>query len=211
MINWHVVRTHATYERDMSVRLMGVLPDDDVFCPSVRDSYTVRGRTVNRILGAYPGYTFARWETLDGDVWHKVDKIHRRVTKIMGGENPWPVLPGIVEGWQARADADWVVEGIVPPTPRRKLGFAPGDHVRLTYGAFEDIPAFCDWIDSLGAHLQIKGLLARDQGIYVPFVKRAQLVLDKDWKPQSETHWRRHRRRRTALKDEKSGVGQLLA
>lgn len=209
MINWHVVRTFALYERDVSKRLTDILPPGDVFCPSVRDSYTIRGRTVHRIVGAYRGYTFARWDAADGDVWHKINDT-KRVASIMGGEFPWPVLQGIVEAWQSKADDDQVVEGIIPKKELKKLGFDAGDHVRFTYGPFDDVSALCDWLDDFGAHLQIKGLLARDQGIYVPFVKGAVLVLDRDWKPQSKTQWRRYHRRKSAV-NEKSGVVQLLS
>lgn len=165
----------------------------------------MRGRTTERITGAYRGYTFGRWDAEDGDVWHAVRNT-KYVVGIMGGEFPWPVLTGIVEEWVARADADSVVPGLEPPTPRLKLGYGPGDNVRLTHGAFENIPAYCDWLDSAGAHLQIKGLLARDQGVYVPFSVGATLVLDEDAKPQSKTQWRRQRRRRSVVSNEREAV-----
>lgn len=211
MINWYCLRTRQHYERLVSIRLLPLLGSSNVFCPSERTVKIVKhGKKQETVVGAYSGYTFARWDGIDGGLWHEINNTND-VIEIMGGEYPWPVIPGVVEGWQAKGDEYWVVEGITPPSPRKKLGFAAGDHVRLTYGAFENVSALCDWTDNHGAHLQIKGLLARDQGIYVPFVLGAVLVLDKDWKPQSKTQWRRYHRHKAAMNEKIGDVRQLLA
>lgn len=209
MFNWHVIQTQSLYERDVAKSLLDVFGAGNSFCPCVNSKTTVKGRVYNRIAGAYRGYTFGRWDARDGDLWHAA-KDTKHVVGIMGGEFPWPVLGGIVEDWIERADENSVVVGLELQKAHKELGYTEGDRIRLTYGAFNNVPAVCDWIGKFGVHVQIKGLLARDQGIYVPFVRGALLVLDTDWKPQSETQWRRYRRRRSALKNEKSGVGQLL-
>ncbi len=189
MINWHVIHTYPSYERKVADKLRILFGDNNSFCPSVRSKSTVRGQISERVVGAYSGYTFARWDHSENkNLWYKVKEMSfwrgfqetRPIIDIMGGEFPWPVLPGVVEDWLARADADGVVPGLEPQTPRLKLGYGPGDNVRLTYGAFENVPAYCDWLDAAGAHLQIRGLLGRNQGVYVPFVTGALLTLDTD-------------------------------
>lgn len=208
MTNWYVIQTYSRSERQVAERLLGVVGVGNSFCPAVRSAAMHRGRYVTRVAGAYRGYAFARWQASDGALWHAI-KETRDVVGILGGGFPWPMFPGVVEDWIDRADQEGVVPGLEPKKERQKLGYEAGDYLRLTYGAFEYVLAYCDWIDDFGAHVQIKGLLGRDQGVYLPFVSGAVLVLDRDYKPQSKTQWRRYHRRRAVLSDEKSGDGLL--
>ena len=154
-----------------------------------------RGHAVTRVAGAYRGYVFARWDASDGVLWRLI-KDTRDVVGILGGEFPWPMLPGVVEDWVGRADEEGVVPGLEPPTKHRNLGYGAGDYVRLTYGSFENTPAYCDWVDEIGAHLQIKGLLGRDLSVYIPFVTGATIELTPiNSAPDQASEYKRKRRR----------------
>lgn len=192
--NWHVLRTYYQREQRVVERLSTLLGVGNSFCPAVRSAAMHRGRSLTRITAAYSGYAFARWQASDGNCWRAIKDTYE-VVDILGKENPWPMFPGVVEDWIARADDESVIPGLEPPPKYLNRGFSAGDHVRLTHGAFEYVLAYVDWMDGSGVHLQIKGLLSRDQGVYLPFISGATLVLDGDYKPQSKTQWRRRRRR----------------
>jgi len=176
-MSWHVVYTRPQEEVLVTKRLAAMLGHDSSFCPLVLSSRVHRLVMTDRYLPAYGRYVFANWETDDPHSWHLVSDTVG-VAGILGGASPWPVIPGVVEGWLAVAEPNGFVPGLQPDVVQPTLGYGEGDFVRLTYGSFEDVLSYCDWVDRWGTHLQIRGLLGRDLGIYVPFVSGARIVLE---------------------------------
>jgi hypothetical protein len=179
----------------VTLRLADLLGKENAFCPSIREVVVHHHKVEDGVKAAYSRFTFARWDIEQFKTWHDIQGM-RNVYEILGGGReakwpPWPVLGGVVEDWISRADNQSVVEGLADQIEKSILPCEPGDWVRFTHGSFENILAHCDWTDKNGVHLKIRGLLGRDQGVYIPLAIGATIVLD----DPSASIWVPNRRR----------------
>lgn len=132
---WYVVQAYSGYEGKVKSALEErvrqhnmeeffgqiLIPKENVQDSTKTGSKRIRSRTF------YPGYVFVNMD-LNERTWHLV-KDTPKVSGFVGGRHPSPVPES-----EIAAIFQQVAEGAAKPKPR--VVFEPGDHVRVTDGAF---------------------------------------------------------------------------
>jgi transcription termination/antitermination protein NusG len=135
-MKWYVIQAYSGYEnkvRDfLQERIRQAGPDvealfGEILIPkeNVQESRAGKKRVSTRNF--YPGYVFVQMELTD-DTWYLV-KETPKVSGFVGGRTPV-----VVPEREIATIAQQVAEGAAKPKPR--VVFEPGDHVRVTDGAF---------------------------------------------------------------------------
>ncbi|HJK94934.1 MAG TPA: transcription termination/antitermination protein NusG [Polyangiaceae bacterium LLY-WYZ-15_(1-7)] len=133
-MDWYVIQAYSGYENKVKLSLEERIRQagmEDLFGEilipkeSVQENRGGKKRVVNRNF--YPGYIFLQMNLTD-ETWHLV-KGTPKVSGFIGGRHPSPVPKREIE-----VIARQVAQGSAKPTPR--VSFEPGDHVRVTEGAF---------------------------------------------------------------------------
>ena len=102
-----------------------------VFCPKIGRAIRRFGKQRPEMAALFPGYLFVALD-LHADGWQSASHtpgVSRLITRANG--LPAPVPQALIDGLQARCDADGLVR---PPD-----AVSPGDKVRIASGAFADL------------------------------------------------------------------------
>lgn len=133
-LKWYVIQAYSGYENKVRLSLLERIKQADmqdlfgeILIPkeSVQENRSGKKRVVTRNF--YPGYVFVQMQLTD-ESWHLV-KNTPKVSGFIGGRHPSPVPAPEIDVISTQ-----VAQGSAKPKPR--VSFEPGDHVRVTEGAF---------------------------------------------------------------------------
>ena len=133
-MNWYIIQAYSGYENRVKMTLEERIRQEgmeslfgEILIPkeSVQENRSGKKRVVTKNF--YPGYIFVQMHLTD-ESWHLV-KATPKVSGFIGGRHPSPVPRREIE-----VIAHQVAQGTAKPKPR--VTFEPGDHVRVTEGAF---------------------------------------------------------------------------
>ena len=132
--SWYVIQAYSGYENKVKLSLEERIRQagmeslfGEILIPkeSVTQNRSGKKRVVSRSF--YPGYIFIQMDLTD-ETWHLV-KGTPKVSGFIGGRHPSPVPQPEIDVITTQVE-----HGKVPINP--KVTFEPGDHVRVTEGAF---------------------------------------------------------------------------
>jgi transcription termination/antitermination protein NusG len=133
-LSWYVIQAYSGYEQKVKASLEERIRQagmdslfGEILIPkeSVTQNRSGKKRVVSRSF--YPGYIFMQMELTD-ESWHLV-KATPKVSGFIGGRHPSPVPQPEIDVITRQVE-----HGKVAVNP--KVTFEPGDHVRVTEGAF---------------------------------------------------------------------------
>ncbi len=129
-MKWYVIQAYSGYEQKVKraleerIRTSGLA---DRFGEILIPAEEVQGAKRKTQRAFYPGYVFIQMD-LDETTWHLVRNTPK-VAGFIGGKHPAPVPEA-----EIRTIQEQMADGQAKPKPR--VVFEPGDHVRVTDGAF---------------------------------------------------------------------------
>lgn len=180
--SWHAVRTVSNREKEVAKHLQ----DSDIpaFTPMVTVTTIRNGRSIERRQALFRNYTFSQWENSDPKLWHSV-KDTRGVIKIIGGEHPTPIQPGVVEHWQQCASDAVSAAELEATLADIRRGYKVGSAVRLQKGRDDAMKGIVAWVDDreqrVGVRVEILGrqpIIVRNQrdveAVDAPLYKQAR-------------------------------------
>jgi Transcription antiterminator len=150
---WHVIRTTAGQEHKVSL----LLRDQGMptFCPMQSLISLVRGKLREQYRALFLTYVFGYWQADDAHQWHVIMNTPG-VIEILGGSEPTPVAPGVVESWIKRADDKDIIKDLVKSLADLRRGYRLDDEVRITRGGHNVLTGVAVWIDDTRQQVGVK-------------------------------------------------------
>jgi len=141
---WYVIHTYSGYEErtkaNLDHRIESMNVKDKIFEVMVptEDEIEIRGgqkRTVPRKM--LPGYILVEMK-MDEESWYVVRNTPGVTGFVASGSHPVPLEESEIQNIRNRIETS---------TPRVKIGFSPGENVRITEGPFTDFIGTVDEIN----------------------------------------------------------------
>jgi transcription antitermination factor NusG len=170
---WHVIRTTAHREHAVALSLseQGIRS----FCPMQILTTVTRGQFHEQYAALFLTYVFAYFTSDDPYRWHEIMNTSG-VIEILGGGEPTPVEPGIVESWIARANDKDIIEDLAKTIADLRRGYKVGDEVRLLRGMYTATTGTVAWIDDATDKVGVKISMLGRFGMIIRGTTELELV-----------------------------------
>ena len=171
--NWYVVHTYSGHEErvkknlEQRIKLMDAEEEISQIVVPTEDEVEVRGgqrRTVAKKI--LPGYVLVEMKITDQS-WNIVRNTPGVTGFVGSGVKPVPLR---------KDEVDQILKQMAAETPRVKVGFKPGQSVRVTDGPFTDFVGIVDEIIAEKGKLKVfLSLFGRETPVELDFLQVEKL------------------------------------